>query len=332
MIAGPGNIETPGSEAAPGQNVAPGQKTVSGQKTVAESTDRGDLRASDADRDQVIDTLKAAFVEGRLTEEELGVRAGQVYASRTYAELAGITADIPDELAGRTPARRRRDPWRATKIAWRVEYSVFLPGIVALLLMPGGPRTTVTEVVVLTSVVYLIFWFLGIGMMITSRPAKADQAAKPALEGREHLHASHAVARDQVLRVLGAALAQGRLTEEEHDERRAQVSASRCWADLDALVADLPAGLAAQPPRSRDVQAGAWTSVVAASVFGAVVLWQPDNPLAFMLGLVALAVLIVAPVITVGLWADVRHQKRSRPKQARPKQARSKQARAKRRR
>ena len=332
MIAGPGTNETPGYEAAPEQNVAPGQKTVSGQKTVAESPDRGELRASDADRDQVIGTLKAAFVEGRLTEEELGVRAGQVYASRTYAELAGITADIPDKLAGRTPARRRRDPWRATKIAWRVEYSVFLPGIVALLLMPGGPRTTVTEVVVLTSVVYLIFWFLGIGMMITSRPAKAnqaDQAAKPALEGREHLHASHAVARDQVLRVLGAALAQGRLTEEEHDERLAQVPASRCWADLDALVADLPAGLAAQPPRSRDVQAGAWTSVVAASVFGAIVLWQPDNPLAFMLALVALAVLIVAPVITVGLWADVRHQKRSRP---RSKQARSKQARAKRRR
>jgi hypothetical protein len=116
---------------------------------------------------------------------------------------------------------------------------------------------------------------------------------------------------------LGAARAQGRLTEEEHDERLAQVPASRCWADLDALVAGLPAGLAAQPPRSRDVQAGVWTSVVAATVFGAIVLWQPDNPLAFMLGLVALAVLIVAPVITVGLWADVRHQQRSRAKRRR---------------
>ena len=69
-------------------------------------------------------------MQGRLTEEELGERAGQVYASRTYAELAEVTADIPGELSGPTGDRRRRDPWRATKIAWRVEYAVFLPGIV----------------------------------------------------------------------------------------------------------------------------------------------------------------------------------------------------------
>jgi NhaP-type Na+/H+ or K+/H+ antiporter len=51
-------------------------------------------------------------------------------------------------------------------------------------------------------------------------------------------------------------------------------------------------------------------SAAAASVLAAIVLWQSDNPLAFLLGLLATAVLVVAPVITVGLWADVRHQKR----------------------
>jgi hypothetical protein len=55
----------------------------------------GRFRASDADREQVIDTLKVAFVQGRLTRDELDVRAGQTFASRTYAELAAITADIP---------------------------------------------------------------------------------------------------------------------------------------------------------------------------------------------------------------------------------------------
>ena len=56
---------------------------------------RGHMRASDADRDQVLDILKAAFVQGRLIKDELDIRAGQTLSSRTYAELAAITADIP---------------------------------------------------------------------------------------------------------------------------------------------------------------------------------------------------------------------------------------------
>ena len=55
----------------------------------------GHLRASDADREQVLEFLKIAFVQGRLTIDELGARAGQVLASRTYGELAALTADIP---------------------------------------------------------------------------------------------------------------------------------------------------------------------------------------------------------------------------------------------
>ncbi len=128
----------------------------------------------------------------------------------------------------------------------------------------------------------------------------------------ERLHASHAVARDQVIRILGAARAQGRLTEAEHDERAALVPVSRVQADLDALIADLPAGLATKPPTARDVWTGAALIVVAAGVIAAIVLSQPDNYLAFMAFLGAAITLIVAPVITVGLMVDVRHQKRIR--------------------
>ena len=146
------------------------------QTAAAESRSRSDLRASHADREQVIGTLKAAFVDGRLTEDELDARADRVYASRTYAELAEVTADIPAELTG---ARRPRDPWRATKIAFRIEYAIFLPGIVAFLLLPGGPRTTVAEVVTLTVVVYLVFWILGVCMLVSSRPAKPSRGQLP---------------------------------------------------------------------------------------------------------------------------------------------------------
>jgi hypothetical protein len=56
---------------------------------------RGHMRASHADREHVIDTLKAAFVQGRLTKDELDQRVGQALASKTYAELATLSADLP---------------------------------------------------------------------------------------------------------------------------------------------------------------------------------------------------------------------------------------------
>jgi hypothetical protein len=55
------------------------------------------MRASHADREHVIEVLKNAFVQGRLTKGELDARVGQAFASRTYAELARVTADIPAE-------------------------------------------------------------------------------------------------------------------------------------------------------------------------------------------------------------------------------------------
>jgi hypothetical protein len=56
---------------------------------------RGRLRASHADREQVIDLLKTAFVQGRLAKDEFEARVDRAFASRTYAELAAVTADIP---------------------------------------------------------------------------------------------------------------------------------------------------------------------------------------------------------------------------------------------
>jgi hypothetical protein len=47
------------------------------------------------DREQAISALKAAFVQERLTSDEFDARVGQALASRTRAELAAITADIP---------------------------------------------------------------------------------------------------------------------------------------------------------------------------------------------------------------------------------------------
>jgi len=73
----------------------------------------GRLRTSRADREQAIGVLKAAFVQGRLTKGEFDSRVGQVFASRTYADLDALTADIPDGVTSAEPsAEHAREPGR----------------------------------------------------------------------------------------------------------------------------------------------------------------------------------------------------------------------------
>ncbi|MGW6687794.1 DUF1707 SHOCT-like domain-containing protein [Streptomyces sp. NPDC054961] len=54
-----------------------------------------DLRASDADRERVVERLRDAVAEGRLDMEEFEERLEATYASRTYAELEPLTRDLP---------------------------------------------------------------------------------------------------------------------------------------------------------------------------------------------------------------------------------------------
>jgi Domain of unknown function (DUF1707) len=120
--------------------------------------------------------------------------------------------------------------------------------------------------------------------------------------------------REQVIRTLKAALVQGRLTEDEYDSRAARASASWSHVELAALTADLPVGrmdARARPPTVNDVRVGVCVIIAAASVATAILLWQPDNALAFMMFIVAAVTLLVAPIVTVGMIFDVRHQKRS---------------------
>jgi hypothetical protein len=64
--------------------------------------DKGNLRASDADRERIADVLRQAAGDGRLTMEELDERLDAVYTAKTYAELEPITKDLP--ASGHVPA------------------------------------------------------------------------------------------------------------------------------------------------------------------------------------------------------------------------------------
>jgi Domain of unknown function (DUF1707) len=66
---------------------------------------RDDLRASDADRQAVVERLRRAHDEGRLDLSEFDDRARRAYAARTYSELGRLTSDLPaDPAAARLPA------------------------------------------------------------------------------------------------------------------------------------------------------------------------------------------------------------------------------------
>jgi Domain of unknown function (DUF1707) len=53
-----------------------------------------EMRASDADRDRVMEVLRVAAGEGRLTPDELDERLAAALSSRTLGELAELTADL----------------------------------------------------------------------------------------------------------------------------------------------------------------------------------------------------------------------------------------------
>jgi hypothetical protein len=93
---------------------------MTGQQYPAPAGD-DQFRAGDADREQAIETLKTAFVHGRLTKDELETRAGQALCARTVADLVALTSDISASPAAARPRRpeaaapRRQPPARARR-------------------------------------------------------------------------------------------------------------------------------------------------------------------------------------------------------------------------
>ena len=74
--------------------------------------------ASDADRERAVDVLKAAFVRGALTTDELTLRTGRALTARTYAGLAASTAGLTRGTPG-APEPRPATPCPATQPARR---------------------------------------------------------------------------------------------------------------------------------------------------------------------------------------------------------------------
>ncbi|MEV6845618.1 DUF1707 domain-containing protein [Actinoplanes sp. NPDC051411] len=62
---------------------------------MAEEMRRDQMRASDADRERVVERLRDALNEGRLDLGEYDERMQQAYAAKTYGDLDGLLTDLP---------------------------------------------------------------------------------------------------------------------------------------------------------------------------------------------------------------------------------------------
>lgn len=75
--------------------------------TLAGVSKSGSLRASDHDREQIVDRLRKAATEGRIAAEELEHRVTKALKARTYDELDATVADLP-RPGTRSTAHRSR--------------------------------------------------------------------------------------------------------------------------------------------------------------------------------------------------------------------------------
>jgi hypothetical protein len=106
---------------------------------------RSNLRASDADREQVAERLRQATAEGRLLAEELDQRLGTLFRARTYGELDALVADLPSGA----PARARSRPLA------RIRH---VPTPALVVLVPMALAIAIAAIVIVATV--FAFWAL----------------------------------------------------------------------------------------------------------------------------------------------------------------------------
>jgi hypothetical protein len=155
----------------------------------AEGRGRGDLRASHADREQVIGTLKAAFVQGMLAKDEFDQRVGQAFATRTHAELAALTADLPVEpIAAQSPKHVRAQgdqpvlrPGPVLAVA-----TALYAGVWAFTFLPswptnseGDPPAPIIMLFFSTTLIYLFVLVIAVGFMIAGWREKRSGGRPP---------------------------------------------------------------------------------------------------------------------------------------------------------
>lgn len=94
----------------------------------------GSYRASDEDRDRIVERLNKAATEGRIAAEELEHRVSAALKARTYDELDATVADLPSTRlrGGQAPERRTAPRWVVATVAHNPMLLLFAIPVVAV--------------------------------------------------------------------------------------------------------------------------------------------------------------------------------------------------------
>jgi hypothetical protein len=95
----------------------------------------GDLRVSDADRDQALAELSEHYQAGRLTLEEFEERSGQALRAKTARELMSLFTDLPRDQAQTAGAVSVPDARPRLPAARAVTAAVVLGAVVIVILL-----------------------------------------------------------------------------------------------------------------------------------------------------------------------------------------------------
>lgn len=134
----------------------------------------GELRASHEDRDRVVELLRVAAGDGRLTAEELDVRLEEAMTARTYAELAALTRDLPSApgfgmmLAGEQPKELVRIECGGSSI--RRDGRWVVPQRMEVRVGSGSVRLDFTEAVITEPTLRISAEVRSGGLLLVTKP------------------------------------------------------------------------------------------------------------------------------------------------------------------
>jgi hypothetical protein len=146
---------------------------------------RPELRASHADRDRVVEQLRIAAGDGRLTAEELDERLEAALTARTYRELAALTADLPSAGVSAAAVAKPKDVLRmvhhggnAVQVGrWVV------PKRIEAVVTGGNVKLDFTAAVITGDVVQVDAVVRGGNLIIVTRPGVVVDTSEVATVG-----------------------------------------------------------------------------------------------------------------------------------------------------
>ena len=135
-------------------------------------TDDGGIRASDADREHVVEILREAYSSGRLTLEEFDDRTSSAFAAKTWGGLRELTRDLPQQARLELPrpapeVKPARDKPLPVAASPRRRLSPMLPILVIWL----GIALTAREPYAFIPVLVILFMLLR----LATRPPRGNR-------------------------------------------------------------------------------------------------------------------------------------------------------------